>query len=140
MRFLFFILIALASFAQASPDLTCVTDGPIVIPYNVRDQRTERSSYCYSLKPLKLMSQNCVAGQCLALRFYPLAQNIEHNSFGTPGSHACSKAGGQAQTIRFKVGDRFTPFNRCLFAADNSFVDLGLFWSQQNQITIIEAN
>jgi hypothetical protein len=130
--FVSILMCLIACFATAG-ELSCVKDAKIIIPIDSVKFRVEVASYCYSEEPLKVISSNCYKQSCEALALKILPDKMEHNRFGTPGSHVCHRFGGIAQIVFYEIKGTKLKFDRCLFSSDHSFADLGTFWAAKTR-------
>ena len=90
--------------------------------------KTEKSEMCLDFQSGKILSQNCRTQNCevsIALR---KAETVTFPKWrgelrGNPLFQVCEELGGIPQLLKFEKNQN--TYNRCLFAKDHSYVDLG---------------
>ena len=105
------------------------SEGTVEIPIGPEEKENEKTSVCYKEDPLMVISKSCMDGKCEAMtRPYPLKkEQKKFSAIGTPGSGMCTRLGGHAQVVTFRVDEKTIELDRCLFK-DGSYMDLGNFW------------
>lgn len=125
MKAVVYSLLGICLSFSAMADSKCLDKGKIRYR-KFGDMVTEELAICFDKDKGTIESASCSKKGCEALNALnkkPDAKVTASGTFGTPGFHACRAAGGEPQIIEYNDGSNWVPADRCIFKADNSFIN-----------------
>ncbi len=124
MKFLITLFLFIPFLAQAK--MNCTKNGKFRFHRGGKEV-IENASYCFDGEDFSLLSLNCYPDEnCIAVQKTDLQVPEEklQGQFGSPGFKLCYIYGGKPQLLDIWSGKKWVKMDRCLFEADQSFVDI----------------
>ena len=89
-------------------------------------KQIDRTDLCFDGARSTLLAASCREGSCEALSPKVCELPLTLSPYGSEGGRLCEARGGFLQEGEFFDGSRWWEMDRCLFPADQSYVDTGL--------------